>query len=358
MRTQTYTYENQKLSPLYPATDYPALEVSRALAPSTALARGALLGLITSAVAAVQTVTVDATGGTFALRFQNARSAFVAEDVSAANLQIALRAVPTIGDTGVSVTGSAGGPFTVTWALSGPIPLLECLAEDDLTTGGTGVSIAAATVGVLAGSVKAWNADKLTDPTTGPSVSATTGGTNAVGTYLAQMAWITALGETLPSLPVAVIVPDATSDRIRFAAISAGNTPDLATGIRYYLNGIMVAEVAVGSGAIAQTDVDAMPTTGVVPKGPQTVNDAYTATDGSHLIAGVLPYTVASDADGNITLGDTADTGHYGHSVQEIGIYATGSFRKGDLVGYAAALLDQGARIIGSTSDDEAIILL
>lgn len=354
MRTNTYTYQNAKLAPLYPASDYPALEVSRRIAPSTALAKGRILGAISDAVSEVQTVTVDATGGTFALRFQNARSAFVAEDVSAANLQAALEAVPTIGEGGVTVTGSAGGPFTVTFNISGPQPMLECLTDDDLTTGGAGVSIAETTVGIVAGSLKAWNYDKLTDPTTGPAVTAETGGSMPVGTYLAQMAWITALGETLPSRGVSVIVPDATNDRLTFAAINAANTPDLATGIRYYINGLLVAEVAVASGAIAATNVDALPTTGAVTTMRNT-NNAYTATDGSHKPVAILPYTVATDSDGNITLGETADTGHYGHVIQEVGVYLSGAFRKGDLVGYDADFLNY-AKLIGAVADDAVIL--
>jgi len=358
MRHLTYTYENKKLTPLYPAENYPVLEVSRKVKPSTTITRGNLVGVLTSAVDEVQTVTVDATGGTFRLSFGMARTAFVAENVSAADLQTALRALPTIGATGVTVTGSAGGPFTVTFALSGPQPYLECDAtDDDLTTGGAGVSIAKTTVGVLAGSVASWSGSKLANPTTGPSVSATTGGTNAVGTYLAQMAWITALGETLPSLPVAVIVPDSTNDRIRFAAINAAGTPDEATGIRYYLNGIMVAEVAVATGAIAQTDVDAMPTSGVVPKGPQTVNTAYVATDGTHAPIGVMPYTVATDNEGRITLGDVAGTGHNGETIEEIGIYVTGAYRMGDIPNVTSGITDF-FRTIGAYSDSEAVLLL
>lgn len=361
MRHLTYNYENKKLTPLYPAENYPVLEVSRKVKPSTTITRGSLVGALTSGVSEVQTVTLNGSpsSGTFYLRFGMARTSALAYNISSADLQTALRALPTIGATGVTVSGSDGGPFTVTFALSGPQPYIESDSVEDNLLVGTSptVSIAKTTVGVLAGSVAAWSGSKLADPTTGPSVSATTGGTNAVGLYLAQMAWITALGETLPSLPVAVVVPDSTNDRIRFAAINAAGTPDEATGIRYYLNGVMVAEVAVATGAIAQTDVDAMPTSGVVPKGPQTVNTAYYATDGTHIPVGVMPYTVATDNEGRITLGDVAGTGHNGETIEEVGIYVTGAYRMGDIPNVASGITDF-FRTIGAYSDSEAVLLL
>lgn len=68
---------------------------------------------------AVQTITVtleDSAGGTYRLSFEGARSAALADDAAAADVQTALRALRTIGATGVGVSGSAGGPYTVTFA--------------------------------------------------------------------------------------------------------------------------------------------------------------------------------------------------------------------------------------------------
>lgn len=65
----------------------------------------------------VQTVTIDAavTGGTFTLSFENAETAGIAYNAAAATVQTALEGLLTIGSSNVSVTGSAGGPYTVTF---------------------------------------------------------------------------------------------------------------------------------------------------------------------------------------------------------------------------------------------------
>lgn len=62
-----------------------------------------------------QSVTVDATGGTFTLAFEGAVTGNIAENASAATVEAALEALSTIGTDNVSVSGSAGGPWTVTF---------------------------------------------------------------------------------------------------------------------------------------------------------------------------------------------------------------------------------------------------
>lgn len=66
----------------------------------------------------VQTVTISGspTGGTFVLVFGDDATTDLAFNATAAAVQAALRALPGIGSTGVTVTGSAGGPYTVTFA--------------------------------------------------------------------------------------------------------------------------------------------------------------------------------------------------------------------------------------------------
>lgn len=66
----------------------------------------------------VQTVTVtpdDSLGGTYRLNFEGGRTTELADDAAAAAVQAALRALPTIGGANVTVAGSAGGPYTVTF---------------------------------------------------------------------------------------------------------------------------------------------------------------------------------------------------------------------------------------------------
>jgi hypothetical protein len=66
----------------------------------------------------IQVVTANETptGGTFTLGFEGATTTAIAYDASNATVQAALRALPTIGSPNVTVAGSAGGPWTVTFA--------------------------------------------------------------------------------------------------------------------------------------------------------------------------------------------------------------------------------------------------
>ncbi len=62
----------------------------------------------------VQTLTVDATGGTYTLTFEGATTVPIANNASAAVVQSDLQALATIGTNGVTVTGS-GGIYTITF---------------------------------------------------------------------------------------------------------------------------------------------------------------------------------------------------------------------------------------------------
>lgn len=66
----------------------------------------------------VQTVTVDATGGTFKLSFNGSQTSAIAENAAAAAVRAALEALPSIGVGNVTVTGPAGGPYAVTFISS------------------------------------------------------------------------------------------------------------------------------------------------------------------------------------------------------------------------------------------------
>lgn len=94
----------------------------------------------------VQTVTVDATGGTFTLSYNGETTAAIAENAAASAVETALEALGTLSTTDVAVTGSAGGPFTVTFAASlGNVSTL--IADGTALTGGTGVTVANTTQG-------------------------------------------------------------------------------------------------------------------------------------------------------------------------------------------------------------------
>jgi hypothetical protein len=126
----------------------------------------------------VQTVTINGspTGGTFTLGFTDntgtlATTSAITAGASlptAATVQAALLALPNIGSANVAVTGSAGGPFTVTFQQSLGAQLLPILAHTDSLTGGSSptVSIAHTTPGAgtlaITGANASWPSSTFT----------------------------------------------------------------------------------------------------------------------------------------------------------------------------------------------------
>jgi hypothetical protein len=102
----------------------------------------------------VQTVTIGggATGGTFPLTFNGQTAAGIAWNAAASAVQTALAALSTVGAGNVAVTGSAGGPYTVTFqgALAGTnVPQMTTSAAS-LTGGTPTAAVTTATGGVTA----------------------------------------------------------------------------------------------------------------------------------------------------------------------------------------------------------------
>ena len=63
----------------------------------------------------VETLTIDATGGTFTLDLDGQVTSAIAFDATAAAVDSALEALPVLGAGDVTVTGAAGGPYTITF---------------------------------------------------------------------------------------------------------------------------------------------------------------------------------------------------------------------------------------------------
>lgn len=99
----------------------------------------------------VQTVTLaNATGGTFTLTFNGQTTSALAYDAPASAVQTALRALSNIGDSDVSVSGSAGGPYTVTFtgALGSQNVATMSASGGSLTGSSPTVNVATQTAGV------------------------------------------------------------------------------------------------------------------------------------------------------------------------------------------------------------------
>lgn len=86
----------------------------------------------------VQVVTVDATSGSFKLSFGGQQTGAIAENAPAAAVQTALRALSSIGGANVAVSGSDGGPYTVTFQNDlGEQNVAQMTADSTLLAGGT-----------------------------------------------------------------------------------------------------------------------------------------------------------------------------------------------------------------------------
>jgi hypothetical protein len=100
------------------------------------------------------TVTGSPTGGTFTLTYSGQTTTAIAYNASALVVQQRLFALSNIEEGQVSVTGSNGGPFTVTF--SGAVDVAQMTATASLTGGSTpGVTVATATAGGGASFIRA-----------------------------------------------------------------------------------------------------------------------------------------------------------------------------------------------------------
>ncbi|MFG2540668.1 hypothetical protein ACGFU4_36060 [Streptomyces sp. NPDC048511] len=109
----------------------------------------------------VQTLTVTGgpTGGTFTITFSGQTTAALAYNATAAQVQTALEALSNIAPGDVTVTGAAGGPWTLTW---GGAQLGENVAQPTTTesfTGGTTPDITVATTTAGGSAASATGAD-------------------------------------------------------------------------------------------------------------------------------------------------------------------------------------------------------
>lgn len=119
--------------------------------------------ITTTGNAEVQTVTITGspTGGTFTLTYAGQTTATIVYNAAAGAVQSALEALSNVEVGDVTVSGSAGGPYTLTFAAAlGNVP--QVTANGAALTGGTtpGVTVATTTQG-LAPSVIGYRAPRV-----------------------------------------------------------------------------------------------------------------------------------------------------------------------------------------------------
>lgn len=134
-------------------THYPdgLLKSGTILARFTSGANVGLWGPYAGTPSEVQTVTITGTptGGTFTLTFNSETTAAIAYNATADTVRAALEALPSVSAGDITVTGSAGGPYTLTFGrvLAGT-NVAAITATPSLTGGSSpGVTIATTTGG-------------------------------------------------------------------------------------------------------------------------------------------------------------------------------------------------------------------
>lgn len=161
----------------------------------------------------VQVVTLNntPTGGTFTLSFDGATTPPLAFNITAANIQVALRALPTINGANVTVTGSVGGPFTVTF-----IGTLAGANVSQLVGTGASLTGAGAQPTVTVATTTPGNAGEIAAGSTSLTVDAISGAIPA-GTMLmfggGQVAYVNGSGAasgatSVPVEALAFAIPD------------------------------------------------------------------------------------------------------------------------------------------------------
>lgn len=344
-----------------------AVTLSRRFQANQTIQRGQPLGLVTTGVNAVQTLTVTGspTGGNYRLQFGGFKTATIAHNAAASVVQAALEALVSIGSGNVAVSGSAGGPYTITFQgafAASPQALITVPAEDLALTGGSSPSAAVAntTTGVVAGGLKAWVGELLSSPGV-PTVSAVSGGTGfGDGTnsmpYVVTVTFFNEAGETTPSQAATVLVTN-TNRTIRVGAYNGVNAN--IQGARYYVNGSLAGQTLVSSGNIAQTDLTAFQAANT-PQ-PDT-NTAFATRDGSHVLAGFALCDIYTDVEGRVTFGRVTTGMEQGQELTEAPLYIEGFFRVGDLAGITSGNGPQLARfgrfISGAWNNSEGIYRL
>lgn len=93
--------------------DQYALAVTKSLVQCFYLSSSQPITLYFNGTNEVQTITISATGGTFTITYSGQTTGAIAYNATAPTVQTALEALSNIAVGDVSVTGSAGGPYSI-----------------------------------------------------------------------------------------------------------------------------------------------------------------------------------------------------------------------------------------------------
>ncbi len=232
----------------------------------------------------VITITGSPTGGTFTITFQGQTTAGVAYNASSATLQTALEALSNIAPGDITVTGSAGGPYTVTF-------LATYAATDVQQMTGSGASLTGGAVTVIttqeaAAGVNEKQQVEIVGTPTGGTFTLTFNAETTAG--IAYNAAASAVQTALEGL--ATPVPGDVS----VSGDAAGPWLVTFTGAYAATNvAIMTGSGASLTGAGTQTLTQATSTTGT---GPHHANNADNWTLGTVIANGERAYFADTDS--------------------------------------------------------------
>lgn len=232
---------------------------------------------IRSLAGSVRTLTLTgATGGTFALGIVStgtpAAAGFTTSITVAYNsLASALQSqIIAAGLPGTTVSGSAGGPYTITFTAA--VGSVALTADATLLTGTTPTAVLTNTQ----------IANATTAATFGTPV--TTGGTLVGGTSIyVTYTFKTSSGETLQSAEAVYAVPAGTSTNIITA--TTPSVPSGATGINVYVGAVSGSESFAGTSSGNTFVITALPSAGAALPSPWnttfSVSETLNLTNGS-----------------------------------------------------------------------------
>lgn len=293
----------------------------------------------------VQTVTLtNAAGGTFTLTYAGQTTGAIAYDATAGTVDTALEALSNIGAGDVAVTGSAGGPYTVTFTSAlAATNVAEMTASGASLTGTNEVQRITITGTPTGGDFTLTYAGQTTAPIAFDADAATVdaalealsnigpGDVTCGGGPLPDSFVTVTFTGTLASTNVAQMTADGTglTGGTAPAIAITTTTPGLAPSVA------VVTATAGGPGTATPATVTA---------GAAATSGTYKAylsssTDGSEVAKAILEFDSATDASGNITLGGASGGGDkqqltLGNTVP---VFVSGDFRTEDLLQTAGA---------------------
>lgn len=281
----------------------------------TLLAGAPVAQFVGASVNQKQTLTITGTPTTGAVVCYVDNVPFtVPYNCTSAQLAVALGAALALTAAGgsaadITVTGGAlpGTPLVVEFK-NNRAGLKQILMTVGTSTFDTGTAAWAITqANVKSGAFLAWDPTLIPRPTTVLVAAANAAvGTWLAGTYAVTYTWSNTNGETTPAPAMSLTL--TLNQSIRVTAINAANTPDSATALNVYVNGMLAKTIAVSTpgtaGNVAQTDIGFYDTA-VGAFAPPAVNTAYTNTDGRQNVLGLLKHSVATNAKGMVFFGSS-----------------------------------------------------